>query len=195
MEGTPFTEMPVTNYVDLDPTFGRSDYSGGIATYDGHDALDTGPDDFHRMDAGVKLYAAADGTVTSVHDGEFDRQVLGRLLDPSPPANYVKIDHGDGWETIYWHARRDSIQVDVGQTVDAGDFIAYVGSSGLSTDASVHFGLRHHGRPVEPFVDLASLRFVVVLSRPQVEEEVPEDQEVTDSTPVDTTEDTAGGEG
>jgi hypothetical protein len=151
VEGVPFTEIYISNYLDIDPTNGMSDYTGGNASYDGHTAWDLGAGNFHEMDLGVEVYAAAAGTVSSVHDGEFDRQVAWG--SPSPTANYVKIDHGDGWQTIYWHLRRDSLQVEVGQVVEAGDFIGYMGSSGKSTAAHLHFGLSHHNRPVEPGID------------------------------------------
>ncbi|MDE0737544.1 MAG: hypothetical protein OSB47_17095, partial [Pirellulaceae bacterium] len=73
LEGTPFTELYISNYVDVDPTGGLLDYSGGNASYDGHSAWDIGPGNFHEMDLGIEVYAAADGTVSQVHDGEFDR--------------------------------------------------------------------------------------------------------------------------
>ncbi len=151
LEGAPFTELYISNYVDVDPTGGILDYTGNDASYDGHTAWDIGAGNFHEMDLGVKLYAAADGTVSHVHDGEFDRYTSWG--SPSPTANYVKIDHGDGWQTIYWHLRRDSLQVEVGQEVEAGDFIGHMGSSGKSSGAHLHFGLRHHGRVVEPAID------------------------------------------
>jgi len=163
LEGTPFTELYISNYVDVDPTGGLFDYTGGNASYDGHSAWDIGPGNFHEMDLGVEVYAAADGTVSQVHDGEFDRYTTWG--SPSPTANYVKIDHGDGWQTIYWHLRRDSLQVEEGQVVQQGDFIGYLGSSGKSSGAHLHFGVRHHGRIVEPAIDpetffLEPLRYV-----------------------------------
>ena len=151
VEGEPFTEIGVTNYVDLNPLAGISDWNGSNASYDGHSALDAGPGGFYEMDEGVDIYAAADGVVISVHDGEFDRQTS--WVTPAPSANYVIIDHGQGWETIYWHLRRDSVQVEPGQVVQSGDRLGFMGSSGISDGVHIHFGVRHHGRPVEPFLD------------------------------------------
>ena len=156
VEGEPFTKNNITNYVDVDPSSGILDYNGGSASYDGHRAWDIGPGLFREMDLGVELYAAAAGTVTAVHDGEYDRQTDGFAISPRPPANYVIINHGSGWETIYWHLRRDSLQVEVGQTVNAGDFLGYMGSSGVSTAIHLHFGVRHNGRTVEPAFDAAA---------------------------------------
>lgn len=155
VEGAPFTETYISNYVDVDPIDDEaSDYTGSNAVYDGHTAWDIGVGNFNEMDLGVQLYAAADGTVSAVHDGEYDRHTTWG--SPAPTANYVKIDHGDGWQTIYWHMRRDSLQVEVGQAVEEGDFIGYMGSSGKSSGAHLHFGVRHHGRTVEPGYDPAT---------------------------------------
>ena len=53
------------------------------------------------MDQGVKVFAAAPGVVTSVHDGEFDRHTS--WVTPSPTANYVVIDHGNNYVSFYAH--------------------------------------------------------------------------------------------
>ncbi|MCA9177360.1 MAG: VCBS repeat-containing protein, partial [Planctomycetales bacterium] len=153
VEGQPFTEINITNYVDVDPTAGILDYMGGNATYDGHTAWDLAPGTFRQMDLGVKVYAAADGIVEIVHDGEFDRQTEGFDITPVPTANAIRIDHGAGWDTIYLHLRRDSLQVEEGQAVKAGDFIGYLGSSGISTGAHLHWGVRYQNRIVEPAID------------------------------------------
>ncbi len=154
IEGTPYLETAVSNYVDVDPLSGIEDFAGGSVSYNGHNAWDIGPADFTfaEQDAGMELYAAADGTVTDVHDGEFDRNTVWQ----GQPANFVIIDHGGGWRTIYWHFRRDSITVDVGDTVQAGDFIGYMGSSGNSSGTHVHFILQHYGFTVEMMYDIGT---------------------------------------
>lgn len=162
IEGNPFEQMGFVNYVDLDPLGGTLDYRGGMHTYDRHDAWDIGPQNFQAQDEGIELYAAAAGTVIQVRDGEFDRQTS----QGSAPANFVEIDHGNGWTTVYWHLRRDSVRVKQGDVVQAGDLLGYMGSSGSSTDVHIHFGLRHYGFTVEPMLDPAtyladaSLRYV-----------------------------------
>ncbi len=156
MPGLPYEDYGVSNYTDIDPTSGIRDYRGGFSTYNGHDAIDSGPAGFQAMDAGVPILAAANGTVVATHDGEWDRQTDGFNQNPTPTANYIIIDHGAGWQTFYWHLRRDSLQVEVGDTVSQGDFIGYMGSSGISTGLHVHFGVTHHGMTVEPMIDQAT---------------------------------------
>ena len=60
----------------------------------------------------------------------------------------VVIDHGDGLQTTYNHL--NSIDVGVGQSVDPGDVIAAVGSTGNSTGPHLHFEVLRHGDYTNP---------------------------------------------
>jgi len=153
VEGSIQGENYITNFHDIDPTPGVADFQGGPYAYEKHAAWDISPGHFSDMDEGVDVYAAAPGIVSEINDGEFDRQSDGFNVDPRPSANYVKIDHGDGFDTIYWHLRRDSVEVHVGQVVTTGDRLGLMGSSGVSTGTHLHFSLRRHGRPIEPMMD------------------------------------------
>ncbi len=148
--GTPFQTWGFVNYVDVDPRSGTfTDYNGGPYTYDGHSGHDMTLANFGSMDAGVPDYAAAAGTVVAVHDGEYDRN----RATSNVPANYVEIDHGNGWHTIYDHLRTNTILIHVGDSVVAGQVLGLAGSSGSSTLAHLHFEVQHNGDVVEPEYD------------------------------------------
>ncbi len=63
-------------------------------------------------------------------------------------GNMVQIDHGNGFSTRYGHASK--ILVHVGETVQRGDVIALVGSTGWSTGPHVHFEVLRHGLEINP---------------------------------------------
>jgi hypothetical protein len=150
ISGVPFQSWSVVNYIDVNPLSGQAnDYRGGSFVYDGHDGYDLVLPDFARMDAGVPVVAAASGTITQVVDGNFDRQTAFT----GDPANEVVEDLGNGWTAEYFHFMRSSITVQVGQTVQAGQLLGLVGSSGDSTAPHLHFDLRHDGDLVETFYE------------------------------------------
>ncbi len=63
-------------------------------------------------------------------------------------GNYVIIDHGNGYQTLYAHA--SALAVSAGQTVSQGDTIAYVGSTGDSTGDHLHFEIIIDGEKTDP---------------------------------------------
>lgn len=124
--------------------------------------------------------AAWDGTVINMRD-----DVEGYDTVRST-GNYVIIDHGDGLTTRYYHLAYGSVKVQPGDTVQAGEAIGYMGSTGYSTGAHLHFQLEIDGVPVDP------LPFLVG----EVPDELPQDPqggisggEGQDNTPSDWAED------
>lgn len=63
-------------------------------------------------------------------------------------GNRVMIDHGNGLVTLYAHL--SSISVAAGQTVNRGDVIGRMGSTGRSTGTHLHFEIRSGGVIVNP---------------------------------------------
>jgi len=63
-------------------------------------------------------------------------------------GNLVVIDHGGGISTAYGHNSR--LNVHVGQSVQRGDVISFVGSTGHSTGPHIHFEVRVEGKALDP---------------------------------------------
>ena len=82
------------------------------------------------------IVAAANGTVKAANYS-------------SAAGNYVMIDHGGGLYTVYMHC--SSLAVSEGTAVSAGQTIAYVGSTGISTGNHLHFGVSLNGSYVSPW--------------------------------------------
>lgn len=111
-----------------------SDYGNRLAPTAGassnHKGIDIG------ASYGADIVAAADGTVT------FAGYSRGN-------GNYVMISHGGGLYTVYCHA--SSLTVSTGQSVKAGECVAKVGSTGISTANHLHFGVALNGSYVSPW--------------------------------------------
>ncbi|MBL8619205.1 MAG: M23 family metallopeptidase [Deltaproteobacteria bacterium] len=154
-----------TLYVDHDPEvqedtpLGRTrclDHAGRAFPYcyDEHDGTDyilVGG--FSAMDAGSQpVVAAAAGQVVSAEDGHYDRcrasAETGDVDCDGHPiiANHVILEHvgedGARYRTLYWHLAQGSVQVRVGDEVEALRPLGLVGSSGYSSMPHLHFELQ-----------------------------------------------------
>lgn len=126
----------VVNYVDDLAGTGIKDYNDNDWSYNGHNGTDICLHDFRQMDRCVRVIAAASGTVVQISISNFDRNTeLGTGL----PANIVQIRNEDGTYAFYYHLMKNSVTVKLGEYVLQGQTIGYVGSSGNSTDAHLHF--------------------------------------------------------
>lgn len=65
-------------------------------------------------------------------------------------GNYVKIQHAGGEITVYYHLAKGTVKCKVGDFVKAGDTIGYMGSTGNSTGAHLHFGVFINEEYVDP---------------------------------------------
>lgn len=132
----------LNSFPDLWPGEGgviSSPYGGRTAPvgggYDWHPGIDI------AVDFGTPVYAAAAGTVEQAGwNGGYGR--------------YVKLDHGNGYETAYGHM--SSIAVAAGESVHKGDIIGFAGSSGYSTGPHIHFEVLVDGQYVDPMYMLSS---------------------------------------
>lgn len=121
------------------------DWACGGIRYSGHRGSDFGVGSWAGMDAGRDVVAAADGTVETTNDGEYDRCSSGACSGGSGYGNYVKIRHDDGSVTYYAHLKKWTVAVSVGQRVRCGTRLGLVGSSGYSTGPHLHFEPRTSG--------------------------------------------------
>ncbi len=83
---------------------------------------------------GTPIYAAQNGVVTTVNADRY----------ASSYGYYCIINHGNGYATLYAHQNQVPI-VKEGQTVQKGQVIGYVGTTGRSTGNHLHFELRVNG--------------------------------------------------
>lgn len=140
-------DWAIVEYVDLDNGTGFSDYRGGLFTSDGKQGLDFLITNFLAQDRGVPVFAVLDGTVVDAVDGFPDR-----ITDPDDAVddgNYVVIQHENGITTGYYHLRQDSVTVEPGDIVLAGERIGFVGSSGASYWPHLYFEVTENGVPIE----------------------------------------------
>ena len=119
------------------PTVSRritSDYGDTEDRDSGHKGIDIGATT--PGVSGDPIYAAKGGTVTIA-------------TYSSSAGNWIWIYHGDGLYTVYMHC--SALLVSVGDTVSQGQVIAKMGSTGNSTGAHLHFGVRLNGSYVNPW--------------------------------------------
>jgi hypothetical protein len=83
----------------------------------------------------------------------------GRVIKSGWNGNYglaVELMHKDGYKTLYAHNTRLNVQM--GDWVDKGQVISYVGTTGNSTGYHLHFEVREHDRAIDP---LPFVRFFI----------------------------------
>ncbi|MEA3432572.1 MAG: peptidoglycan DD-metalloendopeptidase family protein, partial [candidate division WOR-3 bacterium] len=103
--------------------------------YDGHPGFD------YSVPTGTDVLSAASGTV-----------VYAGWDDPNPEKGlglYIKIDHGNGYHTLYGHLSWLLVSAD--DSVAQGQLIAKTGNTGDSTGSHFHFEVRKAGIPVDPY--------------------------------------------
>ena len=98
---------------------------------------------------GTEIYATGNGTVKEVVTAQrgFGKSVL--------------IDHGFGYSSLYAHL--SNFNVRIGQKVQRGDIIGFVGSTGTSVTNHLHYEIKLNGSNVDPvnyyFEDLSAAQY------------------------------------
>ncbi len=92
-------------------------------------------------DYGSPIYAADSGVI--VYSGWSDRG-YGYL---------IVVDHDQGWQTYYAHLMEGTL-LPCGTSVQKGELIASMASTGNSTGPHLHFEMRYNGSPVNPWLYL-----------------------------------------
>ena len=87
---------------------------------------------------GHNIYATDTGVV--IYAGWSDRGY----------GNTIVVDHGNGYLSLYAHLMDGGVNVGCGSIVSGGQLIGYMGSTGNSSGAHLHFELRYNGSPVNP---------------------------------------------
>lgn len=93
---------------------------------------------------GDKVYSAHDGVV--IYKG---RRFKGY-------GKMIIVEHDDKWATLYAHL--SGYNVKIGDKVDTGDLIGYIGNTGRSTGSHLHFELIHKKQPIDPLLLLPEAR-------------------------------------
>lgn len=148
-------DCTIEDYVDLDPSPGMQDFACGIKTRNGHRGTDIHIFSFEAMENGVDVHAAAPGRVDAIRDGIEDIAVTPETREAIARrgcGNAVRINHGDGWQTLYCHLKQGSISVGHNQIVAAGDTLGQIGLSGLTNAPHLHLTVLRNGAPVDPFL-------------------------------------------
>ena len=116
------------SYVKLTSPFGnRESPTAGASSY--HQGVDLAAPE------GTPVYASRGGQVSTATFG-------------SAAGYYVKINHMDGFSSIYMHL--NNYVVSPGQNVSQGQLIGYVGKTGVATGYHLHFGILYNGAYVNP---------------------------------------------
>ena len=131
----------------LTSPFGSRTLNGTTRQHNGVDLVGKG----YTLD---HVVAYDDGTVTAALN----------TCSGSEPAtgNYVKIKHKSGLVSIYMHMKRGSVTVKVGDQVKRGQRLGFMGNTGRSTGAHLHFGLQIGGKYVDPLPYLRGGEIVTV---------------------------------
>jgi len=148
----------ISNFVDHAPNIGEvQDYNCGTRSYDlstgyNHQGTDFSlwPFSWEIMDENwVHVVASESGTIIQKDDGNPDENCSFY----NPLWNAIYIEHPDGSESYYGHLKRGTLTTkQVGESVEKGEHLGFVGSSGQSSGPHLHFEVyNNQGNLIDPF--------------------------------------------
>ena len=160
-----YDEVPnyymIQHYVDqIRNTGSIQDWGCTGRSYNNHEGIDINLYPFWwrmKNQNNVFASAAAPGIVISVRDSinnENNCMEPGEISD----GNFVAILHSDSSISRYYHIKRNSALVTVGQFVEEGKLLANIASSGRSSNPHLHFDVRDKDNQwIEPFYPVAGM--------------------------------------
>ncbi len=98
-----------------------------------------------------------DGIDIGGSGGNLDGQAAGSIgggkviavgFDKGGYGNYVEVDHGNGYTSLYGHLQKATVKQ--GDTVSAGQQVGVIGSTGSSTAPHLHLRVRKDGQSIDP---------------------------------------------
>lgn len=93
----------------------------------------------HRGMDFVKLTVL--GTCTTDWVTAIEKGQVAIINKNSSIGNYIYIKHESGLYSVYYHLKDGTNKVKIGDIVEKGQRIAYMGNTGNSTGAHIHFGI------------------------------------------------------
>ncbi|MBD2105399.1 M23 family metallopeptidase [Nodosilinea sp. FACHB-13] len=120
---------PIAGEPSISSEFGLRPNPFGRRGYEMHEGVDfAGP-------VGKPILATAEGVVVRAdYNGGY--------------GNHVRIDHGYNYETLYGHLSK--LEVKIGDRVQRGDVVGYLGSTGRSSGPHLHYSIYRNGQAVNP---------------------------------------------
>lgn len=121
--------QPIAGKAQVSSEFGLRPNPFGARSYEMHEGLDfSGP-------VGKPILATAEGVVVRAdYNGGY--------------GNHVRVDHGYNYETLYAHMSK--IEVKIGDRIERGDVLGYLGSTGRSSGPHLHYGIYRNGQAMNP---------------------------------------------
>ena len=112
--------------------------------------ISSGYGDNHPFQGKARFHDAVD--IVAKEGTPIVAPAAGRVVHVYPDygnyGEFLEIDHGNGLVTRYAHLQ--SIEVKVGQHVEAGQLIGRVGNTGISTGPHLHLQVLRNGKSIDP---------------------------------------------